>query len=185
MVNKDECLMEAIQPQAVWIIPMGYEVDEATLEAYSQHLLNSLEDTKEERFRTYKEKSMELHSKFTKPTRKRKVENIVEDILVEEGHPREKVKATRAKKDAVEKEKKQNPASAPVKIKVTRPSHALVKTPTTKFEPSDVSAKGKSVLRKKHKTHREYIVVSPVESKIESNSKIYKAPKKGKFSRVI
>lgn len=87
MVNKDECLMEAIQPCTVWIMPMGYEVDEVTLEAYAQHLINSLEDNKEERRGTCKEKSMELHSKFIKVARKRKVAKIVEDILVEEGHP--------------------------------------------------------------------------------------------------
>lgn len=62
---------------------MGYEVDEATLDANVQHLLNTPVDTKDERFETCKEKSMEFHSKFTEPERKRKVEKIVEDILVE------------------------------------------------------------------------------------------------------
>lgn len=39
MVNKDECMMEAVHPRIIWIIPMGYEVDEATLDAYAQNLL--------------------------------------------------------------------------------------------------------------------------------------------------
>ncbi|XP_059076448.1 uncharacterized protein LOC131875790 [Cryptomeria japonica] len=99
---------------------MGYEVDEATLDAYAQHLLNTLVDTKEERFKTCKEKSMELHSKFIKLARKRKVTKIVEDILVEEGYPREKFRATRVVRDAVEKRKKQKTAPAPVKVKAPK-----------------------------------------------------------------
>ncbi|XP_059070516.1 uncharacterized protein LOC131860160 [Cryptomeria japonica] len=76
MVNKDECLMEAVQPQTMWIIPMGYEVDAGTLDTYAQHLLNALADSKEEKFETCKEKSMELHTKFIELARKRKVAKI-------------------------------------------------------------------------------------------------------------
>lgn len=86
MVNKDECIMEAVQPRTIWILPMGYDVDEATLDVYTQHLLKALVDTKEERFETCQKKSMEFHTKFTEPTRKRNVAKIVEDSLVE-GHP--------------------------------------------------------------------------------------------------
>lgn len=46
MVNKDECMMEAFKPRIVWIMPMGYEVDEATLDAYAQHLLQAPVDKK-------------------------------------------------------------------------------------------------------------------------------------------
>lgn len=106
MVHKDECLMEKIQSQTVWIIPIGYEVEEATLESYAQHLLKFVEDSKEERLDTCKETSMELHSKFTEPTRKRKVAKIVEDTLVEEIHPQEKVRVARVARDAAEKEEK-------------------------------------------------------------------------------
>lgn len=70
-----------------------------------------------------------------------------------------------AESDVAEKEKKQKPTSAPVKIKLTRPSPALVKTPPIEAEPFGVSVKGKSALRKKQKTQREYVVVSQVESK--------------------
>lgn len=85
---------------------MGYEVDEATLDAYAQHLLQAPIDTKEERFETCKEKSMELHSKFSKPTRKRKVAKIVEGILIERGHPQERVRVARVTRDVIEKAKK-------------------------------------------------------------------------------
>lgn len=35
MVNKDECLMEVVEPRMVWIFPMGSEVDAGTLDAYA------------------------------------------------------------------------------------------------------------------------------------------------------
>lgn len=64
-------------------------------------------------------------------------------------------------------------------------SPALVKTPIAEAEPSGVSTKGKGVMRKKKKTQREYVAVTLVQSKIESDSDIHKTPKKGEFSRVI
>ncbi|XP_059075390.1 uncharacterized protein LOC131875321 [Cryptomeria japonica] len=118
MVNKDECLMEAVEPWTVWILPMGYEVDAGTLDAYAQHLLNAPIDSKEERFDTCKDKSMELHTNFTEPEIKRKVVKMVEEILVEEGHPREKVRAARVVRDVEEKAKKPKTAPALVKSKV-------------------------------------------------------------------
>lgn len=54
MVNKDQCHMEVVEPMIVWIIPMGYEVDGNTLDAYAQHLFNKLVDEKEEKFGTFK-----------------------------------------------------------------------------------------------------------------------------------
>lgn len=46
MVNKDECMIEAVQPRIIWIMPMGYEVDVATLDGYAQHLLTTPFDEK-------------------------------------------------------------------------------------------------------------------------------------------
>lgn len=40
MVDKDQCLMEAVVPRTMWIIPMGYEIDAATLDVYAQHMLS-------------------------------------------------------------------------------------------------------------------------------------------------
>lgn len=47
MVDKDQCHMEAVEPRIVWIMPMGYEVDGNTLDAYAQHLLSKPVDEKE------------------------------------------------------------------------------------------------------------------------------------------
>ncbi|XP_059077885.1 uncharacterized protein LOC131876484 [Cryptomeria japonica] len=133
--------MEAVEPWTVWIMSIGYEVDAGTLDAYAQNLLNGSVDSKEERVKNCKEKSMELNNKFIEPKRKRKVANIVEDILVEEGHPREKVRATRTARDAEEKEKKQKIALAPIKAKVIGSSPIPVKTPPIESKPSHSSAK--------------------------------------------
>lgn len=54
MVDKEQCHMEPVEPRIVWILSMGYEVDEITLDAYAQHLLSKLVDEKEERFSTFK-----------------------------------------------------------------------------------------------------------------------------------
>lgn len=67
MVDKDQCLMEVIEPRIVWILSMGYEVDAVTLDVYAQHLLSQLVDGKEVRFGTFNEKDLRLHHKFSEP----------------------------------------------------------------------------------------------------------------------
>lgn len=67
MVDIDQCLMETIEPSTIWIMPMGYEVDEKILEPHAQHLLRKLVDPLQERFGTYVEKSLKLHKKLKKP----------------------------------------------------------------------------------------------------------------------
>lgn len=73
MVNKDQCLMEVVEPRTVWILPMGYEIDVVNLDAYAQHMLSQQVDPKEERFKTFKENDLTLHKKFTNTSRKRKI----------------------------------------------------------------------------------------------------------------
>lgn len=62
MVEIDQCLMEAVESRTSWIMPMGYEVEGHVLDMYAQHLLSKPVDKSEERFGTYKEKSLSLHS---------------------------------------------------------------------------------------------------------------------------
>lgn len=64
--------MEAVEPQIVWIMPMGYEFDFFTLEEYAQHLLSELVDPKEGRFGTFKEKDLSLHMQFIALAQKKK-----------------------------------------------------------------------------------------------------------------
>lgn len=89
MVDKDQCHMEAVEPRIVWIMPMGYEVDGNTLDAYAQHLLRKPFDGKEERFGTYKEKNLDLHKKFIELGRKRKVIQEVEELAEQMGITKE------------------------------------------------------------------------------------------------
>lgn len=81
MVDKDQCLMESVEPRIVWIILMGYEVDATTLNSYAQHMLSQSVDKKEGRFDTFKEKDMELHKEFTTPARKRKVSKMAKEVV--------------------------------------------------------------------------------------------------------
>lgn len=53
MVEVDQCLMEAVKPRTICIMPMGYEVEEQILEMYAQHLLSKSIDTSKERFGTF------------------------------------------------------------------------------------------------------------------------------------
>lgn len=65
-VDIDQRLMEVVEPHTSWILPMAYEVDGQVLELYAQHLLSQLVDLKEEKFGTYKGKSLSLHKQFKK-----------------------------------------------------------------------------------------------------------------------
>lgn len=85
MMDKDQCHMEAIKPRTIWIMPMGYEVDGNTLDVYAQHPLSKLVDKEEERFNIYNKKDLDLHNKFTKPERKRKVRKEVEELAEQMG----------------------------------------------------------------------------------------------------
>lgn len=95
MVDKDQCHMEVVEPIIVWIMPMGYEVDATTLDAYSQHFFIQPVDYKEERFKTCQEKDLDLHKKFTRPSRKRKVRKEVEELAEQMGITKEVVQRER------------------------------------------------------------------------------------------
>lgn len=82
---------------AVQFIPMAYEVDANTLDAYNQHLLSQRVDEKEERFKTYKEKDLYLHKKFTRPKRKRKVRKWVKKLVGKMGLSKEAMQNDREK----------------------------------------------------------------------------------------
>lgn len=66
MVDIDQCLVEALEPRIVWMMPKGYEVDAEILEIYAQHLLCKLIDASKERFGTSTEKDLQLHSQFNR-----------------------------------------------------------------------------------------------------------------------
>lgn len=56
MVDIDQCHMEVVDPRTIWIISMGYEVEEKKLKMYAKNLLTMPLDLVEERFGTYEEK---------------------------------------------------------------------------------------------------------------------------------
>lgn len=85
-------------------MPVRYEVDSQTLEAYTQHLLRKPVDPQEEKFGTFKEKDMVLHKKFTQPKRKRKVTNMVEAMDEQMGFTKEAIMKAN-KKEEIESKK--------------------------------------------------------------------------------
>lgn len=63
MVEIHQCLMEAVEPRIVWIMPMGYEVDSQILEDVCCKPI----DTSKERFGNFTEKDLELHTQLKRP----------------------------------------------------------------------------------------------------------------------
>lgn len=68
MVDTNQCLIEVGERRIVWIIPMGYEVEEKIIDFYAQNILRQLIDPSKEIFGTYVEKDLKLHYEFKKPT---------------------------------------------------------------------------------------------------------------------
>lgn len=95
MVDKDQCLIEVVEPMIVWILQMGYEVDVSTLDAYAQHMLSQPVDEKEEIFDTFREKDLSLHQKFFEPTRKGKTKKEVEAVAKKMGLTKEAMERSR------------------------------------------------------------------------------------------
>lgn len=67
MVDIDQCYMEAANPRTIWIMPMGYKVEEKILKMHAELLLSSPLNQGEERFGNYAEKSMQVHVELKKP----------------------------------------------------------------------------------------------------------------------
>lgn len=95
MVNKDECMMETIHPRTVWIMPMGYEVDEATLDPYAQHLLKAPVDEKEEKIGIAQEKGLKVHQEQVAPNIRKKMTRVASETLISEGHDRAEIEKKR------------------------------------------------------------------------------------------
>lgn len=81
MVDTDQCLMEVVEPRIVWIMPMGYKVDEQIHELYTQHLLSKPVNPSKGRFGTFVEKDLQLHSQFKKLEIVKKVIKQIEEYV--------------------------------------------------------------------------------------------------------
>lgn len=76
-VSSDKCMIEAVEPQNIWIQHLGYEVIGDEAEGYVQVLLKSLKDTSEPRVGSYAEKYMEFHLEHKKPKIRKKVDEML------------------------------------------------------------------------------------------------------------
>lgn len=64
MVDTDTCMMEAMILMIKWVMPMGYKVYKDLFICYANKLLEQPVDTIVERFGTYKEKLLQVHSEL-------------------------------------------------------------------------------------------------------------------------
>lgn len=102
MVDIDQCHMEAVDPRTVWIMLMGYEVDENILRMYVENLLNSPLDPNKEIFGTYAKKSLQVHLELRKPVSIRRVRKETKILAEEMGLLVEKLKEIRRQRDEAE-----------------------------------------------------------------------------------
>lgn len=188
MADKNQCHMEAIESRIVWILLMGYEVDELTLETYAQHLLSKPMDEKEERFGTFKEKDLDLHKQFTGIERKRKIRKEVEQLAEKMGITREVVQRDREKitfkeEDMVKQQVKSiSPLPKQAKSKQSKSSPISVAqkvVPPPKPQSSSIFVVEK---KKKEKPMRKYVVV---EEEIESDEEVREVKKTATYARVV
>lgn len=91
--------MDVEEPRTIWIMPMGYEVEERILDLYAQHLLSKPLDLFEERFGTYVEKNMQVHEQLKKPMIVHKVRKEVEVFAESMGISKEVVREARRKRE--------------------------------------------------------------------------------------
>lgn len=91
-VSSDECMIEVVEPQSIWILPLGNEIIEDEAEGYVQMLVEIPKDSNKPRIGIYAEKSMEVHLKHKKPI----IRKNVEKKLREPGYTSEEIAQGRA-----------------------------------------------------------------------------------------
>lgn len=76
MVKTDETLMEAVEPRTIWVIELGYEVDDNILDLYAKMLLDAPLDDKTKHFGTTKDKAFEVKTSFNRKRREKKIDKM-------------------------------------------------------------------------------------------------------------
>ncbi|XP_059076730.1 uncharacterized protein LOC131875992 [Cryptomeria japonica] len=89
--------METVDPRTTWVVPMGYEVEEDLVVGHAKYLLAQLIDTTIERFGTYKEKYLLVHSELRKPIIAKKVRKEVEQFVEQQDEEEEQPEKIKTK----------------------------------------------------------------------------------------
>lgn len=164
MVDKDECMMEVVKPRTIQIMPMGYDFEEAMLDAYEQYLLQSPVDKNEDKFGIAKDKGLKVHQEQVALAIQKKMTWLAAKTLISEDVDRSKVEKhvkileEHRKKELKHKRKEEREAqkaaqATPNVVLVTsRSSKQLKVEPTsqTLVEPP----------KKKYKATWQYMIVS-------------------------
>lgn len=180
--------MEEVEPKTVWILLMGYQVDEITLDTYAQYLLSKLVDEKEERFGTFKEKDLILHKYLTEFRRKRKVRKEAEQLAEKMGITREAVQRAREKnilkeEDLVKQQAKKVPI--PSKQAKAKPSKS---SPTSGAQKEIAPPKPQSTSTsgaEKRKKENPVIKYATTKEETKSNKEVREVKKTATHARVF
>lgn len=184
-------MMEEVQPRIVQIMPMGYEVDEAILDAYAQHLLQALVDEKEDKVGTSQEKGIKVHQEQVAPTIRRKMTKAVAETLISERNDRtqieQKVKILEAQRKEEMKQKRKEEREAK-KVAQATPNVVSVSTESSKQPEASLaelaSSKLTKLVKRKQKATQQYIIVSLEETKLDEEIKVT-PNKKGVFASIV
>lgn len=164
MVDKDECMMKVVQPRTIQIVPMGYEIEEDTLVAYAQHLLQEPIHEKEEKFGTVMEKGLKSSSRTGSSGNPKEMSWLAAESLISEGVDRSKVEQhvkileEQRKKELKQKRKEEREAH---KVAQPTPNVVLVTLETSKQ--SEVEPASQTLVeppKKKPKATWQYMTVS-------------------------
>lgn len=155
MVDTDTCMMEVVEPQFTWVMPMGYEVDKEVLVTYADHLLGQPVDSTTKCFGTYKEKSLQVHSELNQSVIAKKIRKEVEAFGEQAGFRKESIVEARGKHIAQQAGASSTPTDTSTgmqtragKGKVVekeKPTTIKKEKPTTKYSNIQFQKRGKVV----------------------------------------
>lgn len=187
--------MEVVEPRTSWVMPMGYEVEADLLIAYVDHLLSTPVDPNATRFRTFKEKYIEVHCELAKLVIAKKVRKEVEQFAIEQGFKKEAITEAREKFEA----RKAKSSSASIDTSTGRQTRSIVAKkkppPTPKIqirrkpkEDKPEAPKVKEVYKKRKKQQVQRTletVAEDIEEDIDSEGEKKELRASGKKSKVV
>ncbi|XP_057855729.2 uncharacterized protein LOC131065282 [Cryptomeria japonica] len=143
-------------------------------------------DKSEERFDTYKEKSLDLHCKFKKPEIQRKVRKEVEQLVENMGITKEVVRRER-EKNILKEEDMVRPKKAKPEASVPKPKQSKGSAPSSNGQKLVNSPKpqAKSSSEVKRKQGQARVLISNDEEEIESDDAVKEKKKIVKAAKVV
>ncbi|XP_059064805.1 uncharacterized protein LOC131856871 [Cryptomeria japonica] len=149
---------------------MGYEVDKDLLIAYVDHLLEKPTDTTTERFRTYKEKSLQVHSKLQKPVIAKKIRKEVKAFTEQAGFTKEQIVVAREEHAVEQGEASSVPIVTPTSTPTGKTRATKARLAKKKME-EDKSAESQRGKPSKIQFRRKQKIVDPPVAPIQTRKR--------------